>query len=57
MSCESEYGGVMYVYVVRKEKVTNSPEIIFMGRSGGKSWKKGNITPLLLDRKDLKVER
>ena len=31
---------------------------MFMGRArgGGKSWKKGNITPLFLDRKDLKLE-
>ena len=49
---------MMYnVYAIRRENVTGSLQIIFMGRGGGKSWKKGNITPLFLDRKDLKVER
>jgi len=48
---------IMYdIYVVRGGKVISSLQIMFMGRGGGKLRKKGHITPLFLDRNDLKVE-
>ena len=31
------------VYVVRRENVTGSLQIMFMGRGGGKSWNKGSM--------------
>ena len=44
------------MYIVRRQKVPGSLKIMLMGRGEGKSWKKGHIIPLLLDRKDLKLE-
>ena len=35
--------GAYDVYVVRKENITGSLQMMFMGHGGGKSWNKGNI--------------
>ena len=41
-------------------KVIGSLQVMFIGCGGGRSWNKGNmeqcITPLFLDRRDLKLE-
>ena len=41
-------GGIMYdrtydVYVVRRENVTGSQQIMLMGHGGGKWWNKGSM--------------
>ena len=40
MSCMD---GTYDVYVVRRENVTVSLQIMIMGRGGGKGWDKGNM--------------
>ena len=37
------YGGTYGVYVVRRENVTGSLQIMLMGHVGEKGWDKGNM--------------
>ena len=53
-------GIVYHVCVVGREKVIGYLQTMFIGCGGGRLWNKGNmercITPLLLGRRDFKLE-